>query len=186
MWRALCSAAVLAATLTGCSVTAPAAGEYPLTLTVEAQAKTKATTVTTTFTIRVERLMDESRYKQVTDALKYNGYSKFFNVFRTLPVIGAIELENRQVELKYAREQQEDGARRLLLVADRPLFFFGGAPDKARAGYDLTIVDLRFDAQGAASGTMAGAARVKPSPSGIVLDTYAETVIQLKARVSRP
>src|SRR5262245_48217789 len=186
MWRALCSSAVIAGIPSAWSVGAPAAGEYPLTLTVDAQAKTKATTVTTTFTIRVERLMDESRYKQATDTLKYNGYSKFFNVFRTLPVIGTIDLENRQVELKYAREQQQEGARRLVLVADRPLFFFGGAPDKARAGYDLTIVDLRFDAQGGASGTMTGAARVKPSPSGIVLDTYAETPIQLKARVSRP
>jgi hypothetical protein len=162
------------------------AGEYPLTFTVDAQAKTKMTTVTTTFTIRVDRLMDESRYKQVTDTLRYNGYSKFFNVFRTLPVVGVIQLENRQVELKYAREQQDDGGRRLVLVADRPLFFFGGAPDKNRAGYELTMVDLRFDGQGGATGTMAGAARVKPSPSGIVLDNYAETVIQLTARVNRP
>jgi hypothetical protein len=179
--------AVLVAVILGVwAVPSFAAGEYPLTFTVDAQAKTKMTTVSTTFTIRVERLMDESRFKQVTDTLKYNGYSKFFNVFRTLPVIGTIELENRQVELKYAREQQEDGGRRLVLAADRPLFFFGGAPDKNRAGYEMTIVELRFDAHGGATGTMAGAARVKPSPAGIVLDSYAETVIQLTARASRP
>jgi hypothetical protein len=161
------------------------AGEYPLKLTVEAQATDKGSTVTSSVSIRVDRLMEENRRKRVTDTLTYSGYGNFFNALRALPPIGAIELRGRSVEIRYAHEQQEETGRRILLIADRPLFFLGGDLAKNRAGYELTLVELRFDAQGGVTGTMAGAARVKPSPSGPVLDDYAEAPVRLAARVAR-
>ena len=47
-------------------------------------------------------------------------------------------------------------------------------PARNRTGYELTVVDLRFDDHGGISGTMSGAARVKPSPDGPVLGDFAE------------
>ena len=161
---------------------AQAAGDYPLTLTLDAKATTGVTAVTSRMMVRVERLMEESRRKRVTDALTYSGYANFLTALRALPPIGAIELQARTVEIRYAHEQPEATGRRLVLVADRPLFFLGGDPAKPRAGYELTIVELRFDAQGAITGTMAGAARVKPSPAGLVLDDFAEAPVSLVAR----
>ena len=166
--------------------TARATSEYPLTLVADARAKTSTTTVNSQVTIRVDRLMEENRRMRVTDALKYSGYANFLSALRALPAVGTIELATRKVELRYAHEQQDDTGRRLVLVADRPLFFLGGDPRKARAGYELTIVELRFDARGGATGTMAGAARVKPSPDGIVLDDYADVTVQLVVRGDRP
>ena len=152
-----------------------AAGQYPLTLAVNAQAKNATGTVTAMFTIQVERLMSETNRTRVTDAL------------RTLPAIGTIALDKREVQLRYAREQPDGKGYRLTLVADRPLFFFGADPAKARAGYELTIVDLRIDDQGAGTGTMAGAARVKPAPDGsVILDVYAEAPVEITVRTSRP
>ena len=56
-------------------------------------------------------------------------------------------------------------------------------PTKARAGYELTVVDLRLDDKGAGTGTMAGAARVKPAPGGaVILDDYAEAPVELTVR----
>ena len=73
------------------------------------------------------------------------------------------------VELQYAREQPDEGGRRLVLVANKPLFFINTDEKKSRTGYSLTVVDLKFDGKGGVSGTMAGAARVKPTPdSGVV------------------
>ena len=72
-----------------------------------------------------------------------------------------------------------------MLVADRPLFFLGN-PSKARAGYELTIVELRFDATGGVTGTMTGAARVKPSPDGLVVDEWAEAPVNLTGRDGPP
>jgi hypothetical protein len=83
------------------------------------------------------------------------------------------------VDIRYAHEQKESAGRRLVLIADRPLFFLGGDPAKSKAGYELTVVELRFDAQGGVTGTMAGAARVKPSPNGPVLNDYAEAPVRL-------
>ncbi len=166
---------------------ARAAGDYPLTLNVDAQVKRGATTVTSTLTIHVDRLMDEGNRARVTDALKHSGYASFLNALRPLAPLGTVQLEERSVSFRYAREQQDDKGRRLTLVSDRPLFFLGGDPKKTREGYDLTIVDVHLDAQGGVSGTMAGAARVKPAADGgVVLDDFAQAPVQLTGRVSRP
>ena len=160
-----------------------AAGEFPISVTLDAQASNGTTSVTSKLTVRVDRLMEESRWKRVSDALKFDGYPAFFNVLRTLPAIGSVALQERSVPIRYAREQMDGTSRRLILVADRPLFFLGDQP-KGRAGYELTIVDLRVDGQGNVSGTMMGAARVKPSPDGVVVDDYATAPVQLKGRLT--
>jgi len=164
-----------------------AAGVYPVTMVADAQVKTANATVTSSVTIRVDRLMEENRRTRVTDALKFNGYPGFLNTLRPLPPVGTIELGTRKVDIRYAYEQEDGTGRRLALVADRPLFFLAADPSKARAGYELTVVLLRFDQKGAGEGTMAGAARVKPAPDGgVVLDDFAEAPVQLKIRESRP
>ena len=164
-----------------------AATEYPLALAVTAQAKNATTTVTSTFTIRVERLMTETTRATVTDALRYGGYQNFLPALRAAPVIGTIALDKREVQLRYAREQPDGKGTRLTLVADRPLFFFAADPAKTRAGYELTVVDLRLDEKGVGSGTMAGAARVKPAPGGaVILDDFAEAPVELTVRPSGP
>jgi hypothetical protein len=157
---------------------------YPLKLTADASVKSGVTTVTSKVTIRVDRAMEDNRRKRVTDALAYGGYANFLNTLRPLPPVGAIETQSKMVDIKYTREEPDGDGRRLILVADRPLFFLGET--KPRAGYELTVVDLRIDAKGAVTGTMAGAARVKPSPSGVVLDNYTDAPVQLVAHVSAP
>jgi hypothetical protein len=165
---------------------ARAAGDYPLTLMVDAKASTETSTVTSVVTIRVDRLMDESRRKKVSDALKFGGYGDFVPALRALPAIGTIQVEKRSVEIRYAHEQTQDSGRRLVLVADRPLFFLGANAAKSRAGYELTLVELRFDAKGGATGTLAGAARVKTSPDGPVVDDWAEAPVTIASRAARP
>ena len=170
---------VFAASLTRAAV------EYPLTLTVDAQAKSGVTTITSKLTIRVDRLMAEVIRTRVSDALKFGGYPNFLNTLRPLAPVGTIESQSRKVEVRYAHEEPEGAIRRLILVADRPLFFLSPDPAKAKAGYELTVVELRFDAKGGVTGSMAGAARVKPSPGGgVILDDYAESLVDLKGSVS--
>ena len=156
--------------------------EYPLTLAASAQVTKGATTIATTFTIHLDRLIHETFRTRVTDALKFGGYPKFLPALRALPSIGTIEVGARKVELKYAREDKREKGIRLVLVADQPLFFLPD-PAKAKAGYELTVVDLNLDAKGSGTGTMAGAARVKPAPDGaVVLDDFAETPVELTVR----
>jgi len=160
-----------------------AAGDYPLALSLEAKTATAATRVSSVIAIRIDRLMEESRRKRVTDALTYAGYGSFLNTLRTLPPVGSIALQRRSVEVRYAREAAAAAARRLVLVADRPLCFLADDRVKSRAGYELTVVELRIDPQGDVAGRILGAARVKPSPAGVVVDDYAGEPVDLAGRV---
>src|SRR5262245_47912685 len=105
-----------------CGSTAHAV-DFPIALSADAHAKKGATTITTTLTINVERLMNGTYRSRMHDALKFGGYPKFLSGLRGLPVIGKIEVENRMVELRYAREDALEKGSKLVLVADRPLFF---------------------------------------------------------------
>lgn len=173
------------ASLTVCLLTSFAAvqaTDFPLTLAAAAKVSKGPTTVTTTFTIHVDRLMNETFRTRVTDALKFGGYPKFLPALRALPPIGTIGVDGREVEIRYAREEPREKGSRLVLVADQPLFFLGDKA-KARAGYELTMVELILDAQGTGTGTMTGAARVKPTPDGgIVIDEFEVAPVQLTVR----
>jgi hypothetical protein len=183
MTRTFCSALTLA-TVATCLVGAAApAGDYPMSLTAQATATAGAATVTSAVTIHVDRLMEESRKKTVSDRLRFEGYAKFVPALRALPPVGTIEVQARSVNIRYADEQTGAAGRRLVLIADRPLFFLGGDPAKNKAGYELTIVELRFDAAGGVTGTMAGAARVKTSPNGPILDDFSEAPVGLTAKL---
>jgi hypothetical protein len=49
----------------------------------------------------------------------------------------------------------------------------------------LTVVELRVDAKGGVAGSMAGAARVKPSPDGsVILDSFTESLVDLKGALA--
>jgi hypothetical protein len=183
VWR-VASAAALVVFAAGLGATA---ATYPLRLTLDAQVKTANANVTSSVTIHVDRLMEESRRARVAEALKRGGYPNFLPALRALPRVGTIAVGSRTVDIKYAREQPDGDGNRLVLVADRPLFFLGGDPAKGHEGYQLTVVDLRFDGRGAVTGTMAGAAKVKPDANSTpVIDDYAEAPVQLTSRASKP
>jgi hypothetical protein len=179
----LITAAALSVCLAGSSTTA---ADYPLVLTLDAKATKGATAVTSRVTIKVDRLMDDFGRKRVTDALTHGGYPNFLPALRSMSSVGTIAVEARSVDIRYAHEQPDGAGQRLVLIADRPLFFIAGAPETKRAGYELTVVELRFDAQGEITGTMAGAARVKASAAGPVLDDFATVPVRLSGRVTGP
>jgi hypothetical protein len=164
-----------------CVATAPgAAAGYPTTLTAHATLKSGVTTITSVLTIKVNSLMPPLLRTRAVDGLKYNGYPGFVNALRPLPVIGQISSQNGSVDIRYAWETKVDGRRQLILVADKPLFFLANDPAKPRAGYELTVVDLSLDDRDMGTGSMAGAARVKPAPDGgVILDDYATSLVQL-------
>jgi hypothetical protein len=164
---------------------ARAAGEYPLSVVLNAHAQSPTSTITSTVSIVVERPMEESRRKRVTDGLKYDGYPGFMKVLRTLPPVGTIDMSGRKVEIRYAHEQPRQNGYRLVLAADSPSFFLAADPDKSRKGYELTLIELLVDASGNITGTMSGAARVKPGPDGgPIVDNFAAVPVKLEGKLT--
>jgi hypothetical protein len=178
---------VLASLAIACLPLIALAQTYPRTLVASAEVTGSGGASTATVTIHIERLMHDIDFKSVSDALKYGGYPNFVPALRKLPSIGYVEVGGRRTELKYARERS-DGKPRLVLGTDRPIYFVGGgAPDaKPKAGYEVAVIDLEFDAQGNGQGTMAAAARVKPAPDGgVTVDDYAVAPIRLTTKPAK-
>jgi hypothetical protein len=161
------------------SVSGGAQGDerYPRTVVADAKVESNGTAITSKVTIKVDRLMEPSRHTRVVDGLKYNGYQGFMNALRPLPIIGSIATPTKQVDARYAWETKVENKTRLIVVADTPLFFLPG--DSTKAGYELTVVELILDDRGAGTGTIAGAARVKPAGDGVVLQDYATAPVKL-------
>lgn len=163
-----------------------AAAQYPLSLTLDAKVTSGVTTVTSKLTIRVDRAMGDVSRTQTANVLKTGGYASFLNALRPLPVLGTLETQAAKVEIKYTREDAEGGGSRLVLVADRPLFFLSPDPDRAKSPFQLTVVELRFDAKGGVTGQMTGAARVRPAADGsVLLDDYADQLVQLTGQAGK-
>ena len=159
---------------------------YPLDVTLDGRTKTEVASVNAPITIALNRLMEESRRQRVLTGLKEGGYPSFLTVLRSLPPVGVVRIGKREVEIKFAHEAESPQGRRLVIVADRPLFFLANDPDKRRAGYELTMVELIIDQKGGITGRMAGAARVKPGgETGVVLDTFGEEPVTLAGKLPK-
>jgi len=181
MTRASALVFVTAAWLAAATAAAGAAGDYPLVRELDARVKLGDTSIVSKITVSVDRLMEPNRWTRVTNALKHGGYSNFVTALRALPPVGWVKLNARRVEVRYAHEEQRPGGRRLVVVADKPLFVLGDAA-KSRPGFELTVIELNIDANGAITGSMAGAARVKPSLEGdVILEDSAEALVTLSS-----
>ncbi len=157
-----------------------AAGSYPRTIVANAKAVSGVTTITSTVTIQINRLVEPARRDRLLKGFDQNGYQGLMDVMRPLPIIGSIATQRASVDVKYAWETPAQGRTRLIVVADKPLFFLPGDEPKARPGYVLTVVQLLLDDRGGGTGLMAGAARVKrAAEEGIILEDYGTVPVDL-------
>jgi hypothetical protein len=169
-------------------VTAPALAQQPRnpgapeTFVAKAQASNKAgAAVSSPILFHVDRYTPDFDRAAVQEALRVGGYPGFLPALRKAPNVGYVELAGRRVAIRWARETPAAPGRTIVLVTDKPVAFLGGqAEGKSRAGYEVAVIQLKVDAKGEGTGTMAAAARVKPGgETGVQIDDYAETPIEL-------
>jgi hypothetical protein len=170
--------------------TGPAA-TAPEVFTATAQAKNATGAVSGTLEARVSRYTPEFDRGAVETALRNGGYPGFLTALRKAPEVGQLIVAGGQpFAIRYAREKVEAGARTIVLVTDRPVYFIGGGrgePTKPREGFEVAVVQIQLDATGKGSGMMAGAARVRPDgDGGVLLDDYAEQPIALTGVARKP
>ena len=169
------------------SAAAQTPGTAPETFAAAAKASTQDAGATGNLTIHIQSYTDDRDRTTMTEALRIGGYPGFLNTFRKIPDVGYVELGGRKVLVRWARQQPTAKGRTITVVTDGPLFFLGGAAvdAKPRTGFQLALIQMDVDATGVGSGTMAGAARVKPGgETGVQVDDYADTPVQLTVRKS--
>jgi hypothetical protein len=176
-------------TWVGAQATKPSANT-PEVFHATAVVKNASGALSGTLEVRVRRYTPEFDRQTVEEALRLGGYPRFLPALRNAPEVGQVILGGGQpYAIRYARETVEGGVRTIVLVTDTPIVFVGAglADPKPRAGYDVGVLRLQLDAKGSASGTMAGAARVRPDGSGgVLLDDYADAPIELTNVTRKP
>jgi hypothetical protein len=154
----------------------------PETFGAKAQAENATgATVSAPILIHVERYTPDFDRKVVEDALKFNGYPGFLPALRKAPNVGYVELGGQKFTIRWARQTPSSTGRTIVVVTDKPVAFLGSATNtKPRAGYEVALIQLKVDAHGEGTGTMAAAARVKPGgETGVQVDDFAEAPIVL-------
>jgi hypothetical protein len=161
---------------------APGHAAGPETFSAKARAENAAgAAVEAPIVIHIERYTPDFDRGVVEEALRVNGYPGFLPAVRKAPDVGYVEVNGRKVTIRYARQVTTVAGRTIVVVTDHVVAFIGGGGGaKSPAGYEVAIVQLKVDAHGTGSGTMAAAARVKPGgETGVQVDDYAEAPIAL-------
>ena len=139
--------------------------------------------VAASMTVQIDAYTPDDRHQTIVNALKAGDNAAFLDVLRKSPVVGSLRMGDRSVPIRWARSQaQQNGNRRVAVMTESPVFFFGaGAVDaKPTAGYDVGVLEFTIDSVGMGKGTMAAAAKVKPGgPTGIQIDDYSGKRIEL-------
>jgi hypothetical protein len=155
----------------------------PETFTANAQAKGAAGAIAATIQIQINRYTPDFDRTSVETALKGGGYPSFLTAIRKAPEVGSVGIGDQKFAIRYAREEKTAKGRTITVVTDKPMFFVGGGRTdaKPRAGYEVGAIQMMVDDVGLGSGTMTGAARIKPGPQGVgvEVDDYADEPIKL-------
>jgi hypothetical protein len=155
----------------------------PETFTAQGEARNAAgASVSSPLAIHVERYTPDFDRKTVEEALRVGGYLGFLPALRKAPDVGFVELGGQKFTIRWARQVPSPQGRTIVVVTDKPVVFIGGASAgaKPRAGYEVAVIELKVDNGGKGTGSMAGAARVKPGgETGVRIDDYAEMPITL-------
>ena len=139
--------------------------------------------------IHIARFTPDFDRTSVEDALKTGGYPSFLTALRKAPEVGNVDFMGQKYLIRWARNAQAGKARTIVVVTEKPVFFVGGARSdaKPRAGYEVALIQVQIDANGAITGTMAAAARVKPGgPTGVQIDDYGDEPVTLAKLTRKP
>jgi hypothetical protein len=138
--------------------------------------------VAASMTVQIDKYTSDAEHQSIVNALKAGDNKAFLDVLRKAPVVGSLKMNNRSVAIRWARQQPQGDNRRIAVMTESPVFFFGaGAADaKPTEGYDVGVLEFTIDSVGLGKGTMAAAAKVKPGgPTGIEIEDYSGKRIEL-------
>jgi hypothetical protein len=141
--------------------------------------------VSTTLRIHIASYTDDRDRTTLLDALRRNGYQAFLPAFRKVPVVGYVQINDQKWDLRWA-QQQPSGQRQVVTAAtDQPIYFVGGGSvdAKSRAGFEMAVIRLDVDAKGSGTGTLAPAARVRPTNDATSVEVvdYAGEPVKISA-----
>jgi hypothetical protein len=168
----------LIASLAGAQPSSPQVLKATATLEREGGA-----TITAPVVLSIKRIMSEFEANKYANAYRRGGEAALRAALVDIPTTGTVTVgRSKPVPTRITIERKSDKGRQLTIITDKPLLFLGASlPDaKPKTGYNFAVIDLLFDDEGGAAGTMATAAWIKLDPQGaFTVQDYSGDVIKL-------
>jgi hypothetical protein len=134
-------------------------------------------------TIRIDKYTPAKNITVMENALK-GGTEAFLAELKKAPVAGRLEIGKRSFDIRWARQLATAKGRDISFVTDAPVYFVGGGLPgaKARAGFDVAVVQITMDGTGVGDGRMVPAAKVKPGgATGVEVESYSDEPVKLQS-----
>jgi hypothetical protein len=171
--------ALLAVAMGGAAAAQHKPADVPVDFSATVDLTGAAGSATAAVTIHIAEYTRDFDRNRLVAALTRNGYQTFLPALKVAPVVGSLQIADRKWDLRWAHQEQAGAVQVVTVATAQPVYFVGGGrPDaKPRTGYEMAVIRLELDAAGAGKGTVAAAARVKPSADrqSVQVDDYADT-----------
>lgn len=170
---------------------APQEPELPFTLVANAFAMGAAISGTARVTLQVSRWSTEAEGDQLEEILVNEGPKAMTEALRKLPEVGRIRVDT---ELSYGLRYAEyndlgNGQYRLFLATDRDIEMFEQYWSTRTLDYDLTLVELVYDAnENTGAGVVAAGVKIALDTANdrLIIEDYDTQPVQLRnVRASR-
>jgi hypothetical protein len=159
------------------------------TFTAMATLKTAGgTTASTPVSITIDRITPQAEADALAAAFSAGGAAGLRKALEGKPATGSVRVGGGAAKpTRLTMERTTDKGRLLTILTDTPLFFVGAGAPGARpgSGYDFALLDLEIGSDGAGSGTLAPAARIKLTQGAFVVEDYGTDVVRLVVRPTR-
>jgi hypothetical protein len=134
--------------------------------------------------INVTRWSTTAERTRLTDALTKDGQDKLLRELRGEKSVGTIRFNTELAyDLRYSREiPQDEGGTRVFLATDRPMSVAELWNQPRYSQYPFTLIELQFDPDGGATGSLLLAARVTADRDGrfIQVENFASEPIPFR------
>jgi hypothetical protein len=169
--------------MVGAAMIAAAPQARTETWTATASVKTAAgATATVPVQIVVNRALTAQETEAVMGALKSGGEPALRKALAKLPASGSVRIgQNAAVSSRLVLERPTDKGRLITIVTETPLLFLGASLPgaKPKEGYDFAVLDMEVDANGAGTGTLAPAAKIRLSGQSVTVADYGAEAVRL-------
>jgi hypothetical protein len=129
----------------------------------------------------VERWSTDSERDRLMEIFKSKGADGLLDALRDLPRVGYLRTpDSLAYDLRYARQMPgEDGARRIVLITDRPIGFWEATNRPRTIDYPFTLIEMRLNGDGRGEGKLSLATKITLNGDVLVLEDYANQPVTL-------
>lgn len=163
--------------------TAATSGEEITATVIMPAAKAGLPPTTVTIDISIARWSSDAEHDRLVDALKSGRANTLLDALRALPAVGYIATAtSKGWNLHFAQmRSMDDGGRQVLLATDRPMTVGDTPRHRGDTEHAISVVDIRFDKDGAGTGTLAYAANLTydKKTGAIAVDNYGGDQVRL-------